>query len=1079
MKISNIAFMAIVFFSLLAFQTDAKCNEQSTKVQIHTMGDLLKKFGVSDSSARKYIEDETKQYLQDEISKIVDTKLDVTVYLQTLNHFAHGETKKANTYLAQETLKKILENLIGSGPMTVLTTSWNFTSFVWKSVQKWAEDKDMDLYKKFLLKHTSQWDRGRDLWEIEKGGSKRVFDLWWNDNYLSKIGKTKMYKDREVYYKKFKNDCLNNFMRVAQSYVQIGIARKMLEENAKTRQYFIFEHLNKIYTRYNNAVAQLKYAKQSGNMSELVKKYYADSSFRKHIADLISKRKKDFVVEDSKILNSAKENIETVKVSMSKFSKIFKDIRENHVKYDSKGNADVPIVKLSLEPYQNFLSDYENLTSYLFSSSLSGMAQSFSSSYENGYNPIKTPLLQWYKNFNEYNNKVMHIRNFYDQVLHGWIISKSKRDAIQKEVKEIDGASKSFHEKLLNTMRHRENQAVESILSFGGQITKLEHLASNSDSLNKKVLKKYREKEKKFRKNIEKNFKRYLKEYGNLATVFIHYKAPNVIIRSRNPLIKMHEYSMMFKDYLSANEKFYSKMRENIPKLIEKSDEQQIKKTIAKNNYAELTKPYIASWLYLLASSRMGYRTNIKIPKLNFMPGYWNFKYGRSIQTANRIRVQLNNIISRGNLKLFNLYGYGEKMREDFSREKRLYEEAKTLFEELKTLTKRYSKIDDKTSFKCSSQVATWYLQYSDIQRKSLEKSFSQMIYKNHFIMNLAKSNSPKYALSEGSSYALNHFPYQALRRNLQENRKIIQDMHSCIKNYKSGSSNDLIKKMRDDLGKIDAIRFKTKLTYSLVDKIYNMSNSLVQKSLRKNGKNRKFDIVGANEVLKIFNNFSNAVEKNYHDDNLMIKNYFEQVQSFLYIDKNLDKVGCAKNLWRAIDILNKINSYKDVVDNFALYRANWKYGEKIKTFENKIDKLMSICENSTNISFSEATSKIQSFYRQFKEAYESKDVSSVVSLLSDDWGSSSDGTDMSDLEDYLSRSFRLFDSIIYNISNLNIQKIKGNLYRVSYNLSIEGEIYDEDIVHVEKSSVQEEVQVKNGTVKILKTLNGQYWSIK
>ncbi len=121
----------------------------------------------------------------------------------------------------------------------------------------------------------------------------------------------------------------------------------------------------------------------------------------------------------------------------------------------------------------------------------------------------------------------------------------------------------------------------------------------------------------------------------------------------------------------------------------------------------------------------------------------------------------------------------------------------------------------------------------------------------------------------------------------------------------------------------------------------------------------------------------------------------------------------------------------------------------------------------------------IRDFYQKFKEVYESKDTSSVVSLLSDDWGSSADGVGISDLEDYLNRSFRLFDSIIYNVSNLNIQKIKDNLYRVSYALNIEGEIYDDDIVHVEKSSVQEEVQIKNGKVKILKTLNGRFWSVK
>ena len=126
----------------------------------------------------------------------------------------------------------------------------------------------------------------------------------------------------------------------------------------------------------------------------------------------------------------------------------------------------------------------------------------------------------------------------------------------------------------------------------------------------------------------------------------------------------------------------------------------------------------------------------------------------------------------------------------------------------------------------------------------------------------------------------------------------------------------------------------------------------------------------------------------------------------------------------------------------------------------------------------SDAISKIQNFYRRFKEAYESKDESQVVGFLSDDW-TSANGGDVSDLENNLNRSFRVFDEIQYKISGLNIQSMGYNKYRVAYNVNIIGQIYDDDITHEEKSSVQEEVIVKHGKVKIIKTLGGRFWSIK
>ncbi len=123
----------------------------------------------------------------------------------------------------------------------------------------------------------------------------------------------------------------------------------------------------------------------------------------------------------------------------------------------------------------------------------------------------------------------------------------------------------------------------------------------------------------------------------------------------------------------------------------------------------------------------------------------------------------------------------------------------------------------------------------------------------------------------------------------------------------------------------------------------------------------------------------------------------------------------------------------------------------------------------------------IKEFYSNFKEVYESKDIPSIVSLLSDDWESSADGTTVSDLENYLTNSFNVFDDIEYKISNLRIvdDKNSNDTYTAYYQLEITGYILDDDITHTEKSNVVEKLQITNGNVKILKTIGGRFWYIK
>jgi hypothetical protein len=122
---------------------------------------------------------------------------------------------------------------------------------------------------------------------------------------------------------------------------------------------------------------------------------------------------------------------------------------------------------------------------------------------------------------------------------------------------------------------------------------------------------------------------------------------------------------------------------------------------------------------------------------------------------------------------------------------------------------------------------------------------------------------------------------------------------------------------------------------------------------------------------------------------------------------------------------------------------------------------------------------KIQDFYNQFKQAYESRSESQVMDLISDDWDAG-DGTTLSDLEVNFRRIFSIFDSISCSISNIQVFPVSENMYNVSYDIVINGDNYERNLHHEEKSSVNEQVIIdKSGKVKINKTLNGRFWYIE
>ncbi len=118
---------------------------------------------------------------------------------------------------------------------------------------------------------------------------------------------------------------------------------------------------------------------------------------------------------------------------------------------------------------------------------------------------------------------------------------------------------------------------------------------------------------------------------------------------------------------------------------------------------------------------------------------------------------------------------------------------------------------------------------------------------------------------------------------------------------------------------------------------------------------------------------------------------------------------------------------------------------------------------------------KVKELYTSFKSAYESKSEYELVNFLSKNWDSG-DGITLSDLEDNFRNMFSVYDSIQYNISNIQVAKRAENLYFVNYDVAIVGQIYDMGITRNEKSSVSEEVLFEKGKPRINKTLNGRFW---
>ena len=147
---------------------------------------------------------------------------------------------------------------------------------------------------------------------------------------------------------------------------------------------------------------------------------------------------------------------------------------------------------------------------------------------------------------------------------------------------------------------------------------------------------------------------------------------------------------------------------------------------------------------------------------------------------------------------------------------------------------------------------------------------------------------------------------------------------------------------------------------------------------------------------------------------------------------------------------------------------------EKVRTQPTLIGKSISIMPITE-----EETQKVKSLYNQFKEAYESKNVSGIIRCLSNEW-TSADGGNISELQRHLSKIFNLYDEIKFTIRNFNISKTDAKIFNVNFEVTIVSRIYKKNLTHEEKSSINEMVFLdETGKAKILRTIGGTLLSVR
>ncbi len=149
--------------------------------------------------------------------------------------------------------------------------------------------------------------------------------------------------------------------------------------------------------------------------------------------------------------------------------------------------------------------------------------------------------------------------------------------------------------------------------------------------------------------------------------------------------------------------------------------------------------------------------------------------------------------------------------------------------------------------------------------------------------------------------------------------------------------------------------------------------------------------------------------------------------------------------------------------------------GEQLAAIPALVDRLRQYLNRPDEGAMKQA---VQELYNRFKEAYEARNDSAVVACLSSTWQAA--GATVSDFQNNIRNTFRVFDEVRYAISNLRINKSGDRTFAVAYDVTITSKIYKRNLKHEEKSSVNEEVVIDGtGKAKIARTMGGRFWYVQ
>jgi hypothetical protein len=113
--------------------------------------------------------------------------------------------------------------------------------------------------------------------------------------------------------------------------------------------------------------------------------------------------------------------------------------------------------------------------------------------------------------------------------------------------------------------------------------------------------------------------------------------------------------------------------------------------------------------------------------------------------------------------------------------------------------------------------------------------------------------------------------------------------------------------------------------------------------------------------------------------------------------------------------------------------------------------------------------SQIREMYQKFAQAYQAKNLNSVIRTMSPQW-QASDGSGVAELEDTLRNSFRVFDTIQFRIEGLQVRTVAPGTFTVNYSATLSGRINRLNVKHEETSSVTDTVAMTPDGPRISKT---------